>query len=71
MRKLVLLAGVAALALSGVATAQSPAKSKSPAARSAASIECSRQADAKGLHGKPRKSFRSRCIRKLSKKTPL
>ena len=34
-----------------------------PTQRTAASIECSRQADAKGLHGKPRKKFRSSCLR--------
>ena len=30
-------------------------------------IECSAQADAKNLHGKERKSFRSKCIRDLKK----
>ena len=29
--------------------------------RSAESLECSKQADAKGLHGKERKKFRSEC----------
>ena len=29
--------------------------------RSAESLECSKQADAKGLHGKERKKFRSDC----------
>ena len=29
--------------------------------RSAASLECSKEADAKGLHGKTRKEFRSKC----------
>jgi hypothetical protein len=29
--------------------------------RTAKSIECSKQADAKGLHGKERKIFRSKC----------
>jgi psiF repeat-containing protein len=33
--------------------------------RSAASIECSRQADAKGLHGKARKKFRRECKRDM------
>jgi hypothetical protein len=28
---------------------------------SAASLECSKEADAKGLHGKERKKFRSEC----------
>jgi hypothetical protein len=32
-----------------------------PKARSAQSIECSKEADAKGLHGKARKKFRSAC----------
>ncbi|CAN5291442.1 PsiF family protein [soil metagenome] len=36
-----------------------PAKPK--AERTAASLECSKQADAKGLHGKERKKFRSEC----------
>jgi hypothetical protein len=31
------------------------------APRSAASIECSRQADERGLHGEERKSFRAQC----------
>ncbi len=29
--------------------------------KSAASMECSKQADAKGLHGKERKKFREQC----------
>lgn len=29
--------------------------------RSAESLECSKQADAKGLHGKERKTFRAHC----------
>ncbi len=31
-------------------------------------IECSAQADAKNLHGKERKTFRSKCIADLKKK---
>ncbi len=39
-----------------------PAKtSKAKPERTAASLECSKQADAKGLHGKDRKKFRSEC----------
>ena len=34
---------------------------KKPVVHSAASIECSKEADAKGLHGKERKKFRSEC----------
>ncbi|GLR89267.1 PsiF family protein [Bradyrhizobium iriomotense] len=36
---------------------------KAPKERSAESQECSKQADAKGLHGKERKKFRSDCIK--------
>ena len=35
---------------------------KAPKEHSAESLECSKQADAKGLHGKERKKFRSECI---------
>jgi hypothetical protein len=42
---------------------------KAPAKpRSAVSLECSRQADEKGLHGKARKKFRSKCLKDLKKK---
>jgi psiF repeat-containing protein len=37
--------------------------------RTAESIECSKQADAKGLHGKERQTFRSKCMKDLKKKT--
>ena len=68
MQRFVLLAGAAALALSvSAVSAQQAGKAKTPAFRSAASIDCSKQADAKGLHGKPRKSFRSRCMRGSAK----
>ena len=57
---------LAFLTLGSVAVAQM--KEKAPAtARSAASIECSKQADAKGLHGKVRKKFRSKCMRDMKK----
>jgi hypothetical protein len=36
--------------------------------RSAASIECSKEADAKGLHGKERKKFRSECRKAAEEK---
>lgn len=66
MQRLWVLAGAAALALTATtALAQDDkAKGKAPAApRTAISIECSKQADAKGLHGKARHSFRSKCKR--------
>ena len=34
---------------------------KAPVVRTAKSLDCSKQADAKGLHGKPRKGFMSNC----------
>jgi hypothetical protein len=37
------------------------ADTKAPVVHSAASMECSKEADAKGLHGKERKKFRSEC----------
>ena len=63
--------GTVALLSGGVAVAQTAAPAAKPAAaapkpkkeRTAKSIECSKQADAKGLHGKERKKFRSECIK--------
>jgi len=56
----------ASLLLMSSAFAQTPApaaktESKAPVVHTAASIECSKQADARGLHGKERKKFRSEC----------
>jgi hypothetical protein len=69
MKKFMLLASAAALALSGAAAlAQDKGKAKAPAPpRTAVSIECSKQADAKGLHGKARHSFRNKCKREGAK----
>lgn len=69
------VAALASLLVTGAAYAQSapPAKADTktdaaaPADKKAAkqhtpeSIECSKEADAKGLHGKERKKFRSEC----------
>lgn len=64
MGKVVLAVAVAALFAPTAALAQ-----KAPAEpRSAASLECSRQADEKGLHGKARKKFRSKCLKDMKKK---
>ena len=65
---------VASLLLMGAASAQTtapaaktdapkaaPAEKKAEKPRTAASLECSKEADAKGLHGKERKKFRSEC----------
>lgn len=56
----------AAVALTGI-YASAFAQGTSKMQRSAASIECSNQADAKGLHGKARKHFRSKCMRDMAK----
>ena len=66
MKKFVLLASAAALAVSVSAALAQDGKAKTkapPAPRTAISIECSKQADAKGLHGKARHSFRNKCKR--------
>jgi hypothetical protein len=71
----------ASLLLAGTAFAQTTAPAAKPAApaskmapaaktakpRTAASLECSKEADAKGLHGKDRKKFRSECKAKAAK----
>jgi hypothetical protein len=43
------------------ATPAAKADTKAPVVHTAASLECSKEADAKGLHGKERKKFRSEC----------
>jgi hypothetical protein len=61
----------ASTGLSGAATAETapnkaaPASEPDPGARSAKSIECSQKADAKDLHGKPRKHFIHDCKRAI------
>jgi hypothetical protein len=68
---------IAALLMMGSASAQTAAPAKTEATKAetkapaekkaqkppqtAASLECSKEADAKGLHGKERKKFRSEC----------
>jgi invasion protein IalB len=67
-------AALASLLVTGTAFAQTAAPAakadtatatdkKAPKEHSAESLECSKQADAKGLHGKERKKFRSECIK--------
>jgi len=61
-----LLAATVTLALlgTGVTYAQTPSPAKTTQAnkpRTAKSLECSKQADEKALHGKPRKKFMSSC----------
>lgn len=56
-----LLMSSAAFAQTAAPAPAAPAAKKAPMVHSAASIECSKEADAKGLHGKERKKFRSEC----------
>lgn len=49
-------------------TAKTTTAKKASKPRSAASLECSKEADAKGLHGKARKKFRSSCMKKAKAK---
>jgi hypothetical protein len=67
----------ASVFLMGTALAETPAAAPAapaaPAAktekpRTAASIECSKEADAKGLKGKERKKFRSECKKEAKAK---
>ena len=51
--------GTIALLSGGVANAQTAKKEQAP--RTEKSLECSKQADSKSLHGKPRKKFMSSC----------
>jgi hypothetical protein len=63
----------ASLLLMGSAFAQTTApaaktETKAPVVHTAASLECSKEADAKGLHGKERKKFRSDCKKAAAEK---
>lgn len=51
------MAAPAPKAAAPAATAKSTAKKE----RTAKSLECSKEADTKNLHGKPRKAFMSKC----------
>ena len=57
--------GTVALLSGGVAYAQTatdkPAAAKVQKPRTEKSLACSKEADGKGLHGKPRKKFMSTC----------
>ena len=71
---------IASVFLISAAFAQTPApaakeaapaaktETKAPMVHSADSLECSKEADAKGLHGKERKKFRSDCKKAAAEK---
>jgi invasion protein IalB len=78
------VAALASLLLAGTAFAQTapaakadakaktetmaPADKKDAKPHTAESVECSKEADAKGLHGKERKKFRSECKKEAADK---
>ena len=64
-----LLLASSAYAQGTAAPATSAAKTeKTEKARSTESLDCSKQADEKGLHGKERKKFRSACMKEAKAK---
>lgn len=66
--KTVAVAAAAMMAIgSGVALAKDAKKPATPVVHSPESIQCSKDADAKGLHGKARKKFRAECKKNLEK----
>ncbi|WP_315837499.1 PsiF family protein [Bradyrhizobium prioriisuperbiae] len=60
-------AAKAAPAATPAAPAAKATEAKAKPERTAASLECSKEADAKGLKGKERKKFRSQCKRDAGK----
>ena len=58
----------AAPAAAPAATPAAPAAKAEKKPRTAASLECSKQADEKGLKGKERKKFRSECKKAVAEK---
>ena len=66
MKVFAMFAASALLVLGISATnAASTTKAKTTPAHSPESIECSKRADAKGLHGEERKKFRAACKKEL------
>ncbi len=63
-----LLFAGAAFAQTSTTPAPAAPAAKAEKPRSAASLECSKEADAKGLHGKERKKFRSECKKEQAAK---
>jgi hypothetical protein len=57
-----------ALAAIAMTAAANAALAKTTSMHSPESVECSKQADAKGLHGKERKKFRAECKKELKAK---
>ena len=69
MRPVIVAVAAAILAWTAVPLSASAAPAAMSPEKAAKSKECSTQADAKGLHGKARKRFRSACKRGAASKT--
>ncbi len=65
MNKSIVIAALGALIAAGSITGPASAADTKP--RTPESLACSKEADAKGLHGKPRKEFRKTCIKGKAK----
>ena len=65
---LLLMGSAYAQTTTAPAAAPAATEKKAEKPRSAASLECSKEADAKGLHGKERKKFRSDCKKEAAPK---
>ena len=65
---LLLLGSAYAQTTTAPAAAPAATEKKAEKPRSAASLECSKEADAKGLHGKERKKFRADCKKEAAAK---
>jgi hypothetical protein len=66
MKSLMLTSSLAAFAAAFILLSPTAADAQT---RSAISAQCSKQADAKGLHGKARRQFRATCKRGYRAKT--
>lgn len=69
MKNIVVLGSLAALLATTALSAQ-VAVAADAKPRTAESLACSKEADAKGLHGKARKSFRKACVKKSAPAKP-
>ncbi len=68
MKALIIALAAVTMTAASVAVAATESKTKTATIKSPESIECSKQADAKGLHGAERKKFRAECKKDLKGK---
>ncbi|MBV1704665.1 MAG: hypothetical protein KGI57_12325 [Hyphomicrobiales bacterium] len=61
LKKVLVAAAVGSMVLGSAFAATMDAKKPAMKPQSPAGIECSKEADAKGLHGAARKKFRAKC----------